>query len=80
MTSLESLSIDLIPLDDDVLSLELAGGSALRTSCYEGDAGAGKGAALVPSAACMRHSDVEGCEADGADVVARSLMKLQILN
>eukprot|EP00804_Cyclotella_cryptica_P022461 CCRYP_015090-RA/>CCRYP_015090-RA protein AED:0.00 eAED:0.00 QI:44/1/1/1/1/1/2/2000/882 len=81
LTSLESLPIDLIPLDDDVLSLELAGGSALRATCHEGDCGAGKDAAfVVPSAACMRHSDVEGCEADVVDVVARSLMKLQLLN
>jgi hypothetical protein len=80
LTSLESLPIDLIPLDDDVLSLELAGGTALRTSCHDGDAGAGKASAVVPSAACMRHSEVEGCEADVADVVARSLMKLQLLN
>ena len=81
LTSLESLPIDLIPLDDDVLSLELAGGSVLRTG-REGDVGAGMGSddSAVPSAACMRHADVEGCEADVADVVARSLMKLQFLN
>lgn len=78
LTSLESLPIDLIPLDEDVLSLELAGGSVLR-SAREGDVGGGK-SDVVPSAACMRHSDVEGCEADVADVVARSLMKLQFLN
>ena len=70
----------LIPLDDDVFSLELAGGSVLKTVGHEGDAGAGKGGFAVPSAACMRHSNVEGCEADVADVVARSLMKLQFLN
>ena len=80
LTSLESLPIDLIPLDDDVFSLELAGGSVLKTVGHEGDAGAGIGGFAVPSAACMRHSDVEGCEADVADVVARSLMKLQFLN
>ncbi|KAL7521837.1 hypothetical protein ACHAWX_006525 [Stephanocyclus meneghinianus] len=81
LTSLESLPIDLIPLDDDVLSLELAGGTVLRATCHEGDRGGENGAAFaVPSAACMRHSEVEGCEADVADVVARSLMKLQILN
>ncbi|KAL3779471.1 hypothetical protein ACHAWO_006456 [Cyclotella atomus] len=81
LTSLESLPIDLIPLDDDVWSLELAGGSGLQSVVHEGDAGAGKSGGLdVPSAACMRHSDVEGCEADVADVVARSLMKLQFLN
>lgn len=80
LTSLESLPIDLIPLDEDVLSLELAGGSILKNVGHEGDAGAGKGGLSVPSAACMRHSEVEGCEADVADVVARSLMKLQFLN
>jgi hypothetical protein len=79
LTSLESLPIDLIPLDEDVLSLELAGGSAM--TAFEGDAGAGRDkVSTVPSAACMRHSDVEGCEADVADLVAQSLMKLQFLN
>lgn len=50
----------LIPLDDDVFSLELAGGSVLKTVGHESDAGAGLGGFAVPSAACMRHSDVEG--------------------
>ena len=80
LTSLESLPIDLIPLDDDVLSLELAGGRALKTGHHEGDVGAGKDEPVMPSAACLRHSDVEGCEADVADIVARSLLKLQFLN
>ena len=90
INSLESLPIDLIPLDDDVISLELTGGNGSRgggigggnlMNVNESDKSGG-GNVLVPppSAACMRHSDIEGCEADVADIVARSLMKLQLLN
>ena len=80
-TSFESLPIDLIPLDDDVLSLELTGGSAMQLLSDKSESNKSGGFSLVsPSAACMRHSDVEGCEADVADIVARSLLKLQLLN
>jgi hypothetical protein len=85
VNSLESLPIDLIPLDDDVLSLELSGGGSSLTDVNtttsagnsESDKGGGVGSA---AAASLRHSDVEGCEADVVDVVARSLLKLQLLN
>ena len=107
MNSLESLPIDLIPLDDDVLSLELNGGSGGRFSLVASPSSSSTGnnfprnahniasasplesdksergsSAVAPpaSAASMRHSDIEGCEADVADIVARSLMKLQLLN
>ncbi|KAL7493075.1 hypothetical protein ACHAWT_002195 [Skeletonema menzelii] len=85
VNSLESVPIDLIPLDDDVLSLELSGGSGSveslsidRNSNSESDKGGGIGSSAA--AASLRHSDVEGCEADVVDVVARSLLKLQLLN
>ncbi|KAL7449429.1 hypothetical protein ACHAWC_001491, partial [Mediolabrus comicus] len=89
VNSLESLPIDLIPLDDDVLSLELCGGGSLgwqkksvgvgvgvnnNNNNSESDKGGGG------AAASLRHSDVEGCEADVVDIVARSLLKLQLLN
>ena len=82
VNSLESLPIDLVPLDDDVLSLELCGGGGgVDRFCGggngEGDKGGGGSTA---AAASLRHSDVEGCEADVVDVVARSLLKLQLLN
>jgi len=86
VNSLESLPIDLIPLDDDVLSLELTGGISFlpptATGINESDKSGGGGSSVAPpaSAACMRHSEIEGCEADVADVVARSLLKLQLLN
>mmetsp|Transcript_28546 Transcript_28546/g.60855 ORF Transcript_28546/g.60855 Transcript_28546/m.60855 type:complete len:959 (+) Transcript_28546:46-2922(+) len=99
MNSLESLPIDLIPLDDDVLSLELSGGSSSSSSYHtssslpiskkgsssimnESDKSGGGSSSILPpaSAACMRHSNIEGCEADVADIVARSLLKLQLLN
>ena len=88
VNSLESLPIDLVPLDDDVLSLELAGGSsslfASSTSAMNESDKSGGGMSsstvLPPSAACLRHSAIEGCEADVADIVARSLLKLQLLN
>jgi len=79
----------LIPLDDDVLSLELSGGSGWRSPHHydhddhnsESDKGGGGcGSATASAAASYRHSDVEGCEADVVDVVARSLLKLQLLN
>jgi len=86
VNSLESLPIDLIPLDDDVLSLELSGGgggveslSDTNNHNSESDRGGGIGSAAA-GAASLRHSDVEGCEADVVDVVARSLLKLQLLN
>jgi len=46
----------------------------------ESDKGGGIGSATAAGAASLRHSDVEGCEADVVDVVARSLLKLQLLN
>jgi len=96
LNSLESVPIDLIPLDDDVLSLELSGGGGgierlMMDDCNnnnnnsESDKGGGglgsaSSAAAASAAASLRHSDVEGCEADVVDVVARSLLKLQLLN
>ncbi|KAL7541438.1 hypothetical protein ACHAWF_006937, partial [Thalassiosira exigua] len=88
--ALESLPVDLIPLDDDVLSLELGGGSpcpSLPSDLNEGDRGAGGGAEdplgeMPPAsaAAAFRRAEVEGCPSDVADIVARSLLKLQLLN
>ena len=93
VNSFESLPIDLIPLDDDLLSLELSGGgggvsslndanttttattTTTTATASESDKGGGGSAA-----ASLRHSDVEGCEADVVDIVARSLLKLQLLN
>ncbi|KAL9184404.1 hypothetical protein ACHAXT_002490 [Thalassiosira profunda] len=83
MNSLESLPIDLVPLDDDVLSLELTGGNAFPASSSPTSESDKSGGSAIPppaSAASMRHSDIEGCTADVADIVARSLMKLQLLN
>jgi len=98
INSLESLPIDLIPLDDDVLSLELTGGSSFSSATTsansssnnlpttttatmnESDKSGGNSILPPASAASMRHSDIEGCEADVADIVARSLLKLQLLN
>jgi len=78
----ESLPIDLIPLDDDVLSLELTGGSSANygTSLVVNESDKSGGLPSPSAAACMRHSNIEGCEADVADIVARSLIKLQLLN
>ena len=88
INSLESLPIDLIPLDDDVLSLELCGGGGSLGWQMKSGSGSGvnnnnnsesdKGGG--GAAASLRHSDVEGCEADVVDIVARSLLKLQLLN
>lgn len=88
LNSLESLPIDLIPLDDDVLSLELCGGGSLgwQTKSSGGIGGVGVNSNSESdkggggAAASLRHSDVEGCEADVVDIVARSLLKLQLLN
>ncbi|KAL7429091.1 hypothetical protein ACHAXH_004681 [Discostella pseudostelligera] len=88
INSFESLPIDLIPLDEDVLSLELTGGRGGYGSS-SGSGGGSGGAAdqasdnrdyTTGSAASLRHSSVEGCEADVADIVARSLIKLQLLS
>ena len=93
INTLESLPIDLIPLDDDVLSLELSGGgsslSCGSTTFSESDNSSGGGKKNTTStsqssssaaACCMRHASIEGCEADVADIVAKSLLKLQLLN
>lgn len=118
-TTFESLPIDLIPLDDDVFSLELTGGSchglydttatatattatsstllsssssttksATITMMNEGDRSGG-GSTIYgmnnnngsgTSASCLRHSIIDGCETNVADIVARSIIKLQLLN
>lgn len=96
INSFESVPIDLIPLDEDVFSLELTGGrggygagttgsgSGSGTTADQmmgvGNDGGGDNSYYTGPAACLRHSSVEGCEADVADIVARSLMKLQLLN
>lgn len=115
-TLFESLPIDLIPLDDDVFSLELTGGScsglydtstnnattattasstllssttksATTTMMNEGDRSGGGGSPSTTygssngtSASALRHSIIEGCETNVADIVARSIIKLQLLN
>ncbi|KAL3763609.1 hypothetical protein ACHAW5_003907 [Stephanodiscus triporus] len=90
VNSLESMPIDLIPLDDDVLSLELTGGcgSGVIDGTRSAAAAAANAAPFSPgvgdeggaNCSCMRHSLIEGCDADVSDVVARSLIKLQLLN
>ncbi|KAL7463134.1 hypothetical protein ACHAXS_003520, partial [Conticribra weissflogii] len=76
--TVESLPIDLIPLDDDVWSLELGGGAPHPEGDCHDDPSRIRWTA--PRAAAMRRADVEGCESDVVDLVARSLIKLQVLN
>ena len=76
VNSFEDLGVDLVPLDDDVWSLELGGGVCPTPSRSPGD---GVDDRSGPAAA-MRRADVEGCRSDVADAVARSLLKVQLLD
>jgi hypothetical protein len=50
------------------------GGTSSSSTTYENNNSSGT------SASCLRHSIIEGCETNVADVVARSIIKLQLLN